>query len=473
VNIRHCVSIFLAAWPLAVGAPVAGAEATGGCVDRLSEAEAAVIGGRQLAELRYECVVLDGGRSLWVGEAGSPDGDAVLLVHGLGDNAHRDWRNAIPQLATRFRVIAIDLPGFGASEALPGRYTFDALAATLEEILRRRQIERTHVVGHSLGGALSLYFAAQFPQRVERLVLVDAAGVLQESVFVRHIAQLDTSAPSGNRLASAVKSRINNLSRHLLRKAEGKLDFSAWLATNPTIRAALLGNHPQVEAAISLAQQNFAPAIRSTRAPTTLIWGRDDPVAPLRTGMLLAARMPDARLQVLDKAGHVPMTSAPTSFNELLMQALVAPLAPHLPMTTEAESFGDVVCKGKANARYSGHFKSLRLANCANVRIEAATLGRLQIDKSTAELYNVTVTSADTALIVRGSTVVGTALQLQGAVAIKADDSELDLAGVSLQASRQALNLSSSARIYFSVSDIRSPDFTGGAHGIWTRATRK
>ena len=89
----------------------------------------------RVKELEYECVRLSSGRHLLVGRAGSADQAAVLLIHGLGDNAHRDWRQVIPGLASDYRVVAVDLPGFGGSEALPTGYDFAGLAQTLAELL--------------------------------------------------------------------------------------------------------------------------------------------------------------------------------------------------------------------------------------------------------------------------------------------------------------------------------------------------
>jgi len=116
-----------------------------------------------LPELRYEYVKLVSGRSLWVGETGRATGEAVLLVHGLGIKAHCDWRNVIPALAPDFRVVTLDLPGFDASESLAKDLSFNRLAAILDEVMCILQIERAHVIGHSLGGVLSLHFGHRYP----------------------------------------------------------------------------------------------------------------------------------------------------------------------------------------------------------------------------------------------------------------------------------------------------------------------
>jgi len=279
----------------------------------------------EVTGLAYQCLQLKSGAHLWVGEAGAKNSPAVLLVHGLGDNAHRDWRLTVPLLLGNHRVIALDLPGFGASPALPGGYAFPALAQVLDELLEQKQVARAHVVGHSLGGAVALYFAHAFPRRVDRLVLIDIAGILHQSIFARHIARVElpqSGIEPVDRVLSMIDERTNGVGRVLMRRADTGFDFVRWLADNPAMRRALLGGASQTDAAVGLVQYDFTSVIRSVQAPVTLIWGRDDPIAPVRTGELLASRLADARLQVIDGAGHVPMSQSTERFNALLVAAL-------------------------------------------------------------------------------------------------------------------------------------------------------
>jgi pimeloyl-ACP methyl ester carboxylesterase len=469
----------LAAALLLAGMPVEARADETRCIDRLTAEAVAKIGGARLADVRYECVVLSGERAVLIGEAGRPDGEPVLLVHGLGNNAHRDWRNVIPALAPNFRVIVVDLPGFGSSEALAKDLSFDTLAATLDEVLRLRGIERANIVGHSLGGALSLYFAWTHPERTNKLVLVDVAGILQRSVYTRALMQPDVvPATPKDRFIAVLKGPINAFGRHILRRVENTVDVGAMLERNPKALESLVGDRSQVATAISMIEQNFTAAIRETKAPVTLIWGRDDPIAPLRTGHLLAVRLSDARLNVLDGVGHVPMNEATQKFNELLLAGLSASSEARVPAATSTEAQGEVVCKQKSKITYTGRFTSLRLANCAGITIENAEIDYLQIDKSTAELYNVRVTNVPrkkgaAAMLVRESTISGTAISVSGEVGIRTVDSVLDLAGATVQATAQALDLTNGGTIYFSVSDIQSPGLVTDAHDIWTRATVK
>ena len=315
-----------------------------------------------LPGLRYDCVEVSRGQHVLAGSAGAGS-EAVLLVHGLGDQAHRDWRYVIPELSKRYRVVAVDLPGFGGSPPLPQGYSFDALAAVLAEVLDRQSLARVHVVGHSLGGALSLHFAHAYPQRTDRLVLVDAAGMLLKSVYVHHVSQI-TAPQVGiapvDRLLDLVDNRINGLKRHITYRFESTFDFSAWLAANPAARIALLGRFTQTDAALGLIEHDFTRTIRETTAPTTIIWGRNDDVSPVRVGELLAGRLPNARLHVIERTGHVPMNEAGQQFMPLLERALTEPL----PARVSAASDGDAVdgsCRNEADREYSGRFAHVTL----------------------------------------------------------------------------------------------------------------
>lgn len=245
-----------------------------------------------LPELSYRCMPLANGGHVWLGTANDNASTTVLLVHGLGNNAHRDWATVVPALIPLFRVIAVDLPGFGASPGFAKGYSFEGLTATLLAVLNELEAQRVHVVGHSLGGAVSLHFANAHPDRVDRLTLVDAAGILHKAMVVRHMAQVEIPK-SGfdplDRLLANIDRRLNErVTLRLLRGIDVSGDFSGWLVQHPSIRNALLGNRTQVDAAIGLVEYDFGPAIRDVIAPTTVLWGRDDEIAPLRTGEMLA-----------------------------------------------------------------------------------------------------------------------------------------------------------------------------------------
>jgi len=443
------------------------------CVDRPAEAASATI--IRLPGLRYTCRALRNGQRVLVGQAGAQHAPTVLLVHGLGDNAHRDWANVIPALAAQFHVVALDLPGFGASQASPQGYSFEALGHALNEVLEQTAPgQRVHVVGHSLGGAVSLHFAHAHAEKVDRLVLVDAAGILLKTVFAQHVASMRTrqvGIDSVDRFLKGLDERINGFRRNVFSDLDERFDFSRWLAQNPGVRYALLGRYTQVEAGLGLVEHDFTSAIRETQVPTTVIWGREDPVAPLRTGNLLAARLPDARLRVIDGVGHTPMHDSPAAFMRLLHEALVLPLSPKYAVDVPEVSKGSASCLNEPSRSFSGYYDIITLDNCANARISGAKLKQLTVKASSLTIEDSVIDGDDIALWAQGSQITATSLRLRGRVAIRADGSRLDLAGVSLQATERGVEVLAPSRLYFSVSDWRGTDFNGDAHFLWPLAT--
>jgi len=442
------------------------------CVDRLATAQPPPIALR-VSSLSYRCLKLPSGRALWLGEAGSARAPTVLLVHGLGNYAHRDWRQILPVLADRYHVVAVDLPGFGASQSLPGGYSFAALSDTLAQVLDQLQIRQAHVVGHSLGGAVSLYFAHTHANRVEQLILVDASGILQKAVYVRHMAQ--TQLPQSgfeplDWLLGGIDRRVNGLGGIVLTRMEERADLAAWLVENPPVRNALLGRYTQIDAALGLVEHDFTQAIREVTAPTTLIWGRNDPIAPLRTGTLLVSRLRNARLHVIDGVEHVPMVQAPEKFLSLLLPALSGVSAPTFARSIPNRRHGQIICRNQSNVIYSGYFESLTLQGCKNVRIERASLRQLTLVASTASLTFVQIDSSGVALSAKQSQVVATGVDIRSRVGVRAEDSRLDLAGVSLWATQAGVVSLTGSRVYFSVSDLVTPEFSGDAHRIWPDA---
>jgi hypothetical protein len=210
-----------------------------------------------------------------------------------------------------------------------------------------------------------------------------------------------------------------------------------------------------------------------------VLWGRDDGIAPLRTGRLLAARLPQARLEVIDGAGHTPMLERPADFNRLLLQALAGPPPAQrtaLPAPAALVSQGHVVCRQQDGAVYSGRFDSLTLDGCGDVRIEGAHIGWLVLERSVVQISDSVIASGHAeqpALSARGSEVQATNVLLQGRVAVRSENSYFDLAGVSLRASERAVELHGApSRLFLSVSDWRGSDLQGDAHFIWPRPVR-
>jgi hypothetical protein len=340
----------------------------------------------------------------------------------------------------------------------------------LGEVVDRLQLRRFHLVGHSLGGAVSLYFAQRHQEQIDRLVLVDVAGILIKPVFLRFLLNAnaaDAGLGSVDSALGALNSVLPGGADGLLDALEDGTDLGRLLMSSPGVRNALFGDGGIGDAALDLLNYDFTKALRDIRLPTAVIWGSTDPVTPLRTGTLLAARMPDAKLYVIDGAGHMPMNQRPAPFNQVLLTALKQSPPMNSRVTVDSTPRGNVSCVNQSGMRYSGTYDTISLQNCANATIVNAKARGIKAIASSLTIENTDVDSGDIALDVASTSVTATAVTLNGRTAIRANGGRLDLAGATVRASAKAIDVVGSSRIYFSVSDIDSPEYRGDAHFTW------
>ena len=318
--------------------------------------------------------------------AGPSNGEVVVLVHGLGKNAARDWEKTIPALAQRYSVYAIDLPGFGHSDKGNHLYSPENFARVMEGVLAERVPGAFTLVGHSMGGAVALAYTAAYPQRVGRLVLVDAAGVLHRSVYAEFLGRVGAQRAMGmdspwfEQVVRAIQLRAENWPIH------GKV-----LLERAGVRRRLFGGDPNAIAAFALVEHDFSEALRAIKAPTLVIWGAEDTIAPTRTGQALASAIRGARLVVLEGVAHAPQVEAPSRFNPILLdeidgRQLAAP--PYALAEGDPQSKRNGSCTSSRRAEFTGDYDRVMLDNCADARITNARIGYLQVAHSTVRVVN-------------------------------------------------------------------------------------
>lgn len=248
-------------------------------------------------------------------------GDVVLLVHGLG-GSWQTWLENIPALGLDHRVIAVDLPGFGRSEALPPDAELADHVEALTDLLDRLHIPEAVVVGHSLGGLVTLCTASWKSDRVRALVLVSGGGVelspvrLTLMLAMFRVFRTVFGIPG---VATAVAARPF-LRRLLLGAALG--DWRSLSAELAAIQVPLMSSPGFIATAraAAAALPTVRPELIDT--PSLLIWGRRDRFLPVAAARTLAVELPDARLEILDGVGHCAMFEAPESVNTLVLAFL-------------------------------------------------------------------------------------------------------------------------------------------------------
>jgi pimeloyl-ACP methyl ester carboxylesterase len=265
------------------------------------------------------------GRTVSYLEAG--EGPLLLLVHGMAGTA-RNWDAVIEPLALHNTVVAPDFPGHGESAPGGGDYSLGSLASGLRDLMIALGHERATLVGHSLGGGVALQFTYQFPELVERLVLVSSGGLGPEVGAILRAAALpgadlfirSTAAPG-----SAVVGRLSGaLGKIGLRPnadlAEVGRAYSS-LADADRRKAFLSTLH----AVVDTDGQRVAALDRlylAENLPILIVWGERDPIIPVGHGRAAHAQLPGSRLEVFPDAGHVPMLESPGRFAAVLQRFL-------------------------------------------------------------------------------------------------------------------------------------------------------
>lgn len=268
-----------------------------------------------------------GGQAVHVEQSGA--GEPVVLLHGFGESTFT-WRLVAPELAARYRVIAIDLNGFGYTERLrdPAAYTIDGQMRLVLGVLDRLGIERARFVGHSYGGGLTLWIAAHHPERVRSMALLD-------STLPRYSATRRSRA-ANVRAITYLYLRTVAMRPGYVQKSLRAAYGDDILATPAVARAYLdrLRIEGIDDAYYGLMAQNGAPSpevdLATIHVPALLVWGHDDELTPVSNGERMAAGLPDARLTVIPDCGHSPMEERP--------RELLAALLPFLDRTSEADA---------------------------------------------------------------------------------------------------------------------------------------
>jgi pimeloyl-ACP methyl ester carboxylesterase len=244
------------------------------------------------------------------------DGPLVLLVHGITGSA-RHWERLLPALAERHTVLVPDLLGHGESAKPRGDYSLGAFASGLRDLLLALDCDRATVVGHSLGGGIAMQFAYQFPERCERLVLIDSGGLGTDVHQLLRAAALPGSELvlpllTDNRLRGVAAGAARALRRvgldagpdlaEMVRGLDTLADHETRHAFLETLRAVIGPRGQKIDARDRLYLAEVMP--------TLIIWGEYDPIIPARHGIQAHELMPGSRLELLP-AGHFPHLECP------------------------------------------------------------------------------------------------------------------------------------------------------------------
>jgi pimeloyl-ACP methyl ester carboxylesterase len=254
-----------------------------------------------------------GGVSTNYHDAGT--GAPVLLIHGSGPgvSAWANWRGVLPLLAAGRRVIAPDIVGFGYSDRPEGfAFTRESWVAHLLRFLDALELEKVSVVGNSFGGALGLWVATKYPERVDRLVLMGSAGTSFEiTPGLEAVWGYEPSVQNMSRLLD-----IFAYDKSVLGPDLAQLRYDASVRPGARESYSAMFPAPRQKGVDALAVPE--DALRSLPHDTLIVHGREDKVIPLSSSLLLSRLIPRSQLHVFGQCGHWTQIERRAEFVRLL-----------------------------------------------------------------------------------------------------------------------------------------------------------
>ncbi|HEX7318293.1 MAG TPA: alpha/beta hydrolase [Pyrinomonadaceae bacterium] len=260
-------------------------------------------------QAQKEAVVF--GQKIKYVDAGS--GPVVVLLHGLGGNS-TNWAFNTPALAQKFRVVVPDQIGFGQSDKPLINYRVGTYVDFLDKFLAELKVERVTLVGNSMGGWVAALYALRYPSKVERLVLVDAAGFAPPKEF-------DLNALAG--LNPSTREEMKRLAGMVFYNPLFKSDAAIDLLLAQRLSAGDGYTIQRLVESIHHGDDMLDGKLGAIKQPALIVWGRDDGLTPLaREGEKFKREMPSARFVVFEQCGHVPQVEKVSEFNAALLKFL-------------------------------------------------------------------------------------------------------------------------------------------------------
>jgi pimeloyl-ACP methyl ester carboxylesterase len=244
-------------------------------------------------------------------------GPPLLLIHGFGASTYT-WRHVAPELAKNYRVIAVDLKGFGQSDKpFDGRYSVYDQAELLAQLIEDKDLRDLTLVGHSFGGGVALLLALEANQRLDgritRLVLLDSIAYPQNIPVFFRLLDVPLVSQLGVRMVPPlVQTRV---ALQIAYFDDSKIDpEEIELYAAPLKTAA--GKHAIIHSARQIVPEDIAELserYKTIELPTLILWCDHDRIVPLEVGIKLRRTLPNSTLRLIEDCGHMPQEEQPAS----------------------------------------------------------------------------------------------------------------------------------------------------------------
>ena len=257
-------------------------------------------------------MILKDGSRIHYKDEGNKEGKVLVLVHGFADSLFT-FDYMIPELENEFRLVRMDFPAFGLTGKVPSNnYGPEAFVKVIHEVTNNLGIQKFSIIGNSLGGSAAWRYALNYPEQLEGLILIAAAGIKNEEDKERKLAPKAVNSPLTGWLFRYVmpKFMIGNILKNVF------VDESFITSKNVDRFHDFLILEGSREAIISMStsggyKNNSKVEIRNITTPTLIIHGANDNIIPVRTHEYFLSEIVNSKALIYDGVGHIPMLEAP------------------------------------------------------------------------------------------------------------------------------------------------------------------
>lgn len=237
------------------------------------------------------------------------DDKSILLLHGLGGSLER-WSKIIPFFSNNYRLIIPDIVGFGYSDKPHVEYSIEFFIKFIENFIQALNIDNLYVIGSSFGGLLALEFAIRFPNKVNKLVLLSPAGMMNRVTPTLNLYISAALYPTFYNVATAYYEMVydpRSVTEASIRDFINRMSLNnakyAFMSTLISLK-----NNPDLKDRLKI------------NIPTLLIWGKDDQLMPLKYAKDF--KIPNSKLVIFNNCGHYPHVEKVEEFNKTVVQFL-------------------------------------------------------------------------------------------------------------------------------------------------------
>lgn len=254
-------------------------------------------------------------------EGNSQDSIPIVLIHGTSSSL-LTWDSVVDNLKEKHRIIRMDIPAFGLTGPNPTKdYSFDYYTRFIDSFLLKLAVKKCIVIGNSLGGGIAWHYALAYPQKVAKLVLVDASGFSSLTKSKGAIGFKIAQTPVLNQIVKFVTPRflvrksLEDVYADDSRISDSLVDIYFKMTLREGNRSALID---RMRAGFQIESEKIA----TIKTPTLIIWGEQDQLIPVAHAYQFQKAIPNSQLSIFKSVGHVPMEESPKQFSNVLNQYL-------------------------------------------------------------------------------------------------------------------------------------------------------